>query len=151
MWVRIIKRVGPHPLVVFIVLIISYLAVTSVVAAESDSILARLLDFSAGLEVRPAEGKLVTSGLNLSRTDTLVVADSGYVVLVLNDGRIERFDGPRLIITANLASSGDRDSGLGRLIQAFVSLFFSDEKDKDDAHLVVRDPTLKRTVPLRVP
>ncbi|UCD64167.1 MAG: hypothetical protein JSW34_01655, partial [Candidatus Zixiibacteriota bacterium] len=60
-------------------------------------------------------------------------------------------DGPRLIATANLTADEGKDSRLGKLIQAFVSLFFSDDKEKNDAHLVVRDPMLKRLAPIRVP
>jgi hypothetical protein len=109
---------------------------------------ARVLEFNVPIGINRADRKVVSTDTWLTPSDTLYIPEEGYVVLILGDGTISRFDGPG---TVSLSAPEEESGALARLTSAVLQLFFANESGDEDAYLAMRSGPPSGLSSMRVP
>ena len=117
---------------------------------DASSAVAKVLEFNGPVKINDIEEGVVSLDMFLTENDTLTIAKGRYIKLLFNNGTIKQFDGPATISIASIESE-DRGNIVERLASAVMALFFSPQSREDEVFLVVRDPSVERSQPLRVP
>jgi len=119
-------------------------------SVESDSAIARVLEFNTVVTINRSEQNSISSEMLLYAGDTLLVPENGFVTLLLRDGQIRQITGPnKVAVSAAMETSGN--NMLTRLTSALLNLFFASEKEQEDAYLFVRNPMKNYSAPVSVP
>lgn len=121
----------------------------SVWAQAENGASARVLEFNMPVGINHPDKKVISTDTWINETDTLTLPDGAYVVLVLSDGTVSRFDGPA---TITLSAGVEDKAMLAKLSTAVISLFFPSEAETEDAYLAMRDiPDVIPASPLKIP
>lgn len=118
--------------------------------ADSSKIIARVVELSGPEEIYLADQNPVTIGTVLGIGDTLKLNAESYIVLILQDGSIAKYEGP-VVVSPTVSPSPQHGGILAKLSSAIRNIFFTGNKKEEEAMLGVRDPNNAQVLPLRVP
>ena len=108
-------------------------------ACAANPTCARVLEAEGAAELKVSAGSTIplNPGVPVKIGEELLLKAESWVVLVMADSTVRRFDGPATItMTADLPE--DEQGTLTRLSSAIIGLLFSTEKERSEAVMVTR-------------
>lgn len=122
-------------------LLVGMLLVAKSAVCADDSVFARIADFRPPVTVHRVQVRSPYAGLQLSKGDTVVVAQGGMTTIIFPDGIVQTFDGPTVITSAS--DRKGRQGFIGKLTSALANVIFPGKEAPERVRLAVRGLTVQ--------